>query len=91
MLKPRFAFSEQVNKKEVFQMLKISIRSARVNAGLSQKAAADSLGVSNKTLGNWENGVTYPPADKIPLICKLYGVSYDNLNFLPNDSLRANN
>ena len=70
-------------------MLKISIRAARVNAGLSQKYAAERLGVSNKTLGNWENGVTYPPADKIPEICALYGVSYDNLNFLHTDSLKA--
>lgn len=71
-------------------MVKISIRAARVNANLSQKEAADHLGVSNKTLGNWENGVTFPPADKILSICELYGVSYDNLNFLPTDSLRAN-
>jgi transcriptional regulator with XRE-family HTH domain len=70
-------------------MLKISIRAARVNAGLLQKEAADHLGVSNKTLGNWENGATYPPADKIPEICDLYGVSYDHLNFLPADSLKA--
>ena len=70
-------------------MVKISIKAARVNAGLSQKEAADHLGVSNKTLGNWENGITYPPADKILEICELYGVSYDNLNFLPNDSLKA--
>jgi transcriptional regulator with XRE-family HTH domain len=69
--------------------VKISIRAARVNAGYSQKEAADRLGVSNKTLGNWENGITFPPADKIPLICALYGVSYDNLNFLPSDSLKA--
>lgn len=71
-------------------MLKISIRAARVNAGLSQKAAAEHLGVSNKTIGNWENGSTFPPADKIPEICSLYGLSYDNLNFLPTDSLKAN-
>lgn len=70
-------------------MVKISIRAARVNANLSQKEAADHLGVSNKTLGFWENGITYPPADKIPAICELYGVSYDNLNFLPGDSLKA--
>lgn len=70
-------------------LLKISIRSARVNVNLSQKEAADALGVSNKTLGNWENGITFPPADKIPAICDLYGVSYDNLNFLPTDSLKA--
>ena len=70
-------------------MVKISIRAARVNIGLSQKAAADHLGISTKTLGNWENGITFPPADKIPAICELYGVSYDHLNFLPNDSLKA--
>ena len=70
-------------------MVKITIRAARVNAGFSQKEAADRLGVSTKTLGNWENGVTFPPADKIAKICELYGVSYDHLNFLPTDSLKA--
>lgn len=70
-------------------MVKISIRAARVNVGLSQKEAAVRLGVSNKTLGNWEKGITFPPADKIPAICELYGVSYDHLNFLPTDSLLA--
>lgn len=70
-------------------LVKISIRAARVNAGYLQKEAAERLGVSNKTLGNWENGITFPPADKISEICVLYGVSYDNLNFLPSDSLKA--
>lgn len=70
--------------------MKISLKAARVNAGFSQKEAAIRLGVSNKTLGNWENGITFPPADKILEICKLYGVSYDNLNFLPCNSLLAN-
>jgi transcriptional regulator with XRE-family HTH domain len=71
-------------------MLKISIKAARVNAGLSQKKAATHLGVSNKTISNWENGVTFPPADKILEICDLYAVPYDCLNFLPSDSLKAN-
>ena len=70
-------------------MVKISMRAARVNIGLSQKVAAFRLGVSNKTLCNWENGITFPPADKIPAICELYGVTYDQLNFLPSDSLLA--
>lgn len=71
-------------------MVRISMRAARVNKGLSQKVAAKKIGVSNKTLCNWENGVTYPPVDKIPVICELYGVAFDNLNFLPSDSLKAN-
>jgi transcriptional regulator with XRE-family HTH domain len=69
--------------------VKISLRAARINAGYSQKEAAERLGVTPKTLGNWENGTTFPSADKIVAICELYGVSYDNLNFLPTDSLKA--
>ena len=68
-------------------MLKISLKAARVNANLSQKKAAEELGVSNNTLGDWENGKSYPKVDKIPAICELYGVEYDNIIFLPNDSL----
>jgi transcriptional regulator with XRE-family HTH domain len=70
-------------------VVKISIRAARVNAGFSQKEAADLLGVSNKTLSNWEKGITFPSAEKIPTLCELYGVPYDLLNFLPCDSLKA--
>lgn len=70
-------------------MVRISIRAARVNANLSQKEAAYLLGVSNKTLGKWENYESFPGADMIPKICELYGVSYDNLYFLPIDSLKA--
>ena len=70
-------------------MVQITLRAARVNAGLSQKVAAAHLDVSNKTLSNWENGLTFPTTDMIPIICKLYGVSYDQLNFLPIDSLKA--
>ena len=68
-------------------MFKISLEAARVNAGLAQKSAAKTLGVSNKTLGNWEKGITFPPADKIAKICELYGVPYDVINFLAKRSL----
>jgi transcriptional regulator with XRE-family HTH domain len=73
--------------KEEDKMLKISLEAARVNAGYSQKEAAEKLDVSNKTLCNWESGKAYPRADKIVAICNLYGVPYDNIKFLPNDSL----
>lgn len=67
-------------------MLKITLEAARVNQGFTQKEAAKKLGVSNKTLFNWEKGISFPPADKVSLICTLYKVEYDNLNFLPNQS-----
>ena len=68
-------------------MLKISLKAARVNAGLSQKEVANTLKISNKTLTNWENGKSFPDAEKIDALCNLYGLSYDNINFLSNNSL----
>ena len=70
-------------------MLKITLEAARVNAGLSQKAAAQKLNISNTTLGKWEKGESFPTADKIPEICGLYGIHYDHINFLPKRSLKA--
>ena len=67
-------------------MSKMTLRAARVNANLAQKEAALKLGVSNKTLSNWENGVSIPKADKIDAICTLYGVPYDNIIFLDKEN-----
>ncbi len=63
-------------------MSKITLKAARVNVGLSQKEAAKLLNVSNKTLGNWENGASYPKANKVKELCSLYNVRYDDLIFL---------
>ena len=68
-------------------MLKITLKAARVNAGYSQKEVAKKLNVSNKTISSWESGETFPSAEKIGALCELYGISYDNINFLPNNSL----
>lgn len=70
-------------------MLKISLEAARVNAGLTQKEAAQKLNISNSTLGKWEKGISFPTADKIQNLCELYGVGYDHINFLPECSLKA--
>lgn len=68
-------------------MPKMTLRAARVNKGYSQKKAAKLLKVSNKTLSSWENGLTLPNAEKIKAICETYEVSYNDLNFLPNNPL----
>lgn len=68
-------------------MAKITLKAARVNVCLSQKEAASKLGVSNKTLCSWESGKSFPKADQIVAICNLYGVFYDDLIFLPGNSL----
>lgn len=62
-------------------MHRISLRAARVNAGLSQIDAAARLGISNKTLCYWESGRRFPNQPMIEALCKLYGVSYDYIDF----------
>ena len=61
--------------------VKFTLAAARVNAGYSQKDAAELLGISNKTLCKWENYESFPNADMIPKICELYGIPYDQINF----------
>ena len=65
-------------------MLKISIRAARVNAGLTQVEAADLLGVSEGTLVKWESRPELIPAYKQRAISETYQIPIDNLIFLPN-------
>jgi transcriptional regulator with XRE-family HTH domain len=68
-------------------VVRITLKAARINRNLSQKEAAKALKVSNKTLWSWENGLSVPKADKIDAICELYEIPYDNLIFLPANSL----
>ena len=69
-------------------MAKVSLKAARVNAKLNQKDAAKKLNVSNSTLCNWEKGISFPDAKQIQNICALYGVSYDDIIFLPDNPIK---
>lgn len=68
-------------------MVKMTLKAARVNAGLTQKEAAQELEISNKTLCSWETGASVPNVVQVGKICELYGVSYDHLDFLPVNPL----
>ena len=68
-------------------MAQMTLKAARTNVGLTQKAAAKELEVSNKTLGEWEKGRSFPNADKIKRILDVYKCSYDDIIFLPDNSL----
>ncbi len=67
----------------------ITLKAARINKGLSREQAAEKFGVSKDTIGNWENGKSYPRADKIKLISSVYDVSYDDIIFLHPNTLKA--
>ena len=63
--------------------VKMTLKAARVNSGLSQKEAGKMLGVSDDVLSNWERGISFPDVIQLKRIENLYPVSYDNLIFLP--------
>lgn len=68
-------------------MSQITLRAARINAGYTQKEAADMLGISKTTLVKWEQGRTFPDAIAVSKICALYRTHYDDICFLPTNSL----
>lgn len=65
----------------------MTLKAARVNAGLSQKEAAAKLGISAQTLLNYEKGRHYPDVLILRKIEDLYEVSYRQIIFLPGDPI----
>ena len=63
--------------------MRITLKAARTNAGLTQQEAAKRLGVTVDTIGNWERAKSFPNALQIRNIEEVYGVPYDGLIFLP--------
>ncbi len=62
-------------------MEKWTLKALRVNKDYTQKVAAKKMGISQKTLSNWENGISFPNQKQIEIICSVYGTSYDQINF----------
>ena len=63
-------------------MKKITLKAARVNAGLTQEEAAQAINGTGRTLSGWEDGVTYPTVDKLLRLCSLYDVQISDI-FIP--------
>jgi DNA-binding XRE family transcriptional regulator len=61
--------------------MRISLKAARVNKGLTQKDVANALNVTEKTVGAWENKKTMPNVNKIDPLCALLGVKYDDIQW----------
>ena len=51
----------------------------RKEKGLSQEDAADKINVTRQTISKWELDQSLPDFDKIIPICKLYGITSDEL------------
>lgn len=56
-----------------------SIRICRINRGISQKEAAEFLGVSRQAVSKWERGITVPSTENLMALGELYQVPLENL------------
>lgn len=52
--------------------MKITLKAARVNAGLNQSDVANELSVNITTVSNWESGKTKPSIENFRKLCELY-------------------
>lgn len=72
-------------------IMEITLKAARVNAGLTQKTAAKAIGVSKETISNWERGLSFPGVATLKRLECVYNVGYNELIFLPkNNALSVN-
>lgn len=62
-----------------------TLKTARERKGLTQEKAANLIGISVDTLGNYERGKSYPDVPVLRKIEEIYGVPYERLIFLPMD------
>lgn len=70
----------------------MTLKAARIIAGMTQKEAAQRIGVRVETLAKYEKGKTYPNIPVLKQIETVYGIEYKDLVFLPdNYPLRVKN
>ena len=55
------------------------LKIARMQAGVTQERLAAELGVSKRTIINYENSQTFPPIDMLPKIAKIFDASIGSL------------
>lgn len=57
------------------------LRRAREDAGLSQQAVADSVGVGKAAISKYELGLGFPSAEILARLCALYKVELSALTY----------
>ena len=63
--------------------MRITLKAARVNAGLTQESVAKLLNKSKNTIVSYEKGRSKPDIETGKTLAKLYGVTVNDLIFLP--------
>ncbi|XCH78886.1 MAG: helix-turn-helix transcriptional regulator [Candidatus Dehalobacter alkaniphilus] len=66
----------------------ISLKAARINAEKEQDEVAKYVGVTTKTIQNYENGKTIPAYDTVEKMCEFYGIEMSYI-FLGRKSAKS--
>lgn len=58
----------------------ITLKAARVNAGLTLEQVAEKTGFNPISISNWEHNRHEPRLSKLNKLCEVYGVSLDQVD-----------
>ena len=66
---------------EMFDTNKVAknIKEARTRMNMTQMNLADEMGVSYQAVSNWERGNSMPDISKLPDLCKILNISFEEL------------
>lgn len=59
--------------------VKITLKAARINAGIKQEDAAHELEIASSTLSFIENGIASPRFELVERMCELYNIKIENI------------
>ncbi len=59
--------------------MRISLKAARINAGMTQTDVCIQLGIQRGTLSRWENGKAWPNIKQMQKLCELYEAKTEDL------------
>lgn len=57
----------------------INIKNARIRMNMTQVNLADEMNVSYQAVSNWERGNSMPDISKLPELCKILNISFEEL------------
>lgn len=61
--------------------MKITLRAARVNAGLTQQEAGKRIGVDRGTIIRWEQEKSSPRNEALEKLCQVYGIHPEDIQW----------
>lgn len=64
--------------------MKVTLKAARVNANMTQDEVAKKVNKSKNTIQNYESGKSIPDVEMGKKLAAIYGVTVDDIIFLPN-------